>query len=57
MSNRRMIVRRGRHWGWWIEGRSAGGRLFMLTWWPTQNLARTVARWFGEPVTTGASSA
>jgi hypothetical protein len=22
----------------------------MKTWWPTQGLARTVARWFGGPV-------
>jgi hypothetical protein len=34
--------------GWWVEGRSAGGRLFMKTWWPTQGLARAVARLVGS---------
>ena len=47
MSKRRVIVRRGRHTGWWVEGRWASGRLFMMTWWPTQGIARTIARWFG----------
>jgi hypothetical protein len=46
MSDRQVVVRRGRRLGWWVEGRSAGGRLFMKTWWPTQGLARTVARLF-----------
>jgi hypothetical protein len=31
-----------------VEGRSAGGRLFMKTWWPTQGLARAVARLVGS---------
>lgn len=35
--------------GWWVEGRWASGRLFMMTWWPTQGMARTVATWFGGP--------
>jgi hypothetical protein len=25
----------------------ASGRLFMLTWWPTQAMAQAIARWFG----------
>ena len=45
MSDRRVVVRRGRRLGWWVEGRSAGGRLLMKTWWPTQGLARAIARW------------
>jgi len=49
MSDRRVILRRGRHTGWWVEGRWGSGRLFMMTWWPTQGMARTVARWFGGP--------
>jgi hypothetical protein len=47
VSDRQVVLRRGRHVGWWVEGRSASGRLFMKTWWPTQGLARTVARWVG----------
>ena len=46
MDRRRVFVHRGRGTGWWIEGRSRRGRLFMKTWWPTQNLAAMVARWF-----------
>lgn len=47
VSDRQVVLRRGRRVGWWVEGRSAGGRLFMKTWWPTQGLARTVARLVG----------
>jgi hypothetical protein len=47
VGDRRVIVRRGRHVGWWVEGRRSGGRLFMKTWWPTQGLARAVARLVG----------
>ena len=47
MSDRQVVIRRGRHFGWWVEGRSARGRLFMLTWWPTERMARAVARWVG----------
>jgi hypothetical protein len=47
MSGRQVALRRGRRVGWWVEGRSAGGRRFMKTWWPTQSLARAVARLFG----------
>jgi hypothetical protein len=43
-----VVVRRGRRLDWWAEGRSAGGRLFMKAWWPTQGLARTVARLFAQ---------
>ena len=45
MSPRNVIVRRGRRFGWWVEGRKADGKLFMKTWWPLESLARTVARW------------
>jgi hypothetical protein len=38
VSDRQVVVRQGRRLGWWIEGRAAGGRLFMKTWWPTQGL-------------------
>ena len=47
MSTRSVIVRRGRHLGWWAEGRRANGKLFMKTWWPTEGLARAVARLVG----------
>jgi hypothetical protein len=47
MSERRVVVRRGRHWGWWVDGRSARGGRFMLTWWPTRRIARAVARRVG----------
>ncbi len=47
MGDRQVVLRRGRRLGWWVEGRSGGGRLFMKTWWPTQGLARVVARWVG----------
>ena len=47
MSTRSVIVHRGRRLGWWVEGRRANGKLFMLTWWPTQGLARVIARLFG----------
>jgi hypothetical protein len=50
VGERRVVLRRGRHTGWWVEGRGAGGHLFLKTWWPTQGLARMVARWFGGPV-------
>jgi hypothetical protein len=42
---RQVVVHPGRRVGWWVEGRRANGRLFMKTWWPTEGLARTVARW------------
>jgi hypothetical protein len=37
LSDRQVVLREGRHVGWWVEGRAAGGRLFMKTWWPTQS--------------------
>jgi hypothetical protein len=49
VSERQVVLRRGRRAGWWVEGRSSGGRLFMKTWWPTQDLARAVARLVGGP--------
>jgi hypothetical protein len=53
MSTRRVTVRPGRHLGWWVEGRRGTGGLFMKTWWPTQGLAKAVARWFGESADPG----
>jgi hypothetical protein len=53
---RQVVVRRGRRLGWWVEGRSAGGRRFMLTWWPTQGLARMVARMVGGPAGPGGTA-
>ena len=47
MGSREVTVRRGRHLGWWVEGRKASGGRFMLTWWPTQGMARAVARLVG----------
>jgi hypothetical protein len=47
MRRRRVTVHRGRHIGWWVEGRWANGRLFMMTWWPAQSLAQAVARLVG----------
>ena len=47
MSDRQVVVRRGRRTGWWVEGRWGSGRLFMKTWWPTEGLARMVARMIG----------
>ena len=47
MTSRKVFIRRGRHAGWWVQGRKANGKLFMLTWWPTEAIARSVARWVG----------
>ena len=47
MGDRRVVLSRSRLFGWWVEGRSASGRLFMKTWWPTQGLARMVGRMVG----------
>ena len=47
MGDRRVVLQRGRRVGWWVEGRSASGRLFMKTWWPTEGLAPMVARLVG----------
>jgi len=47
VSDRQVVIRRGRRAGWWAEGRSGSGRLFMKTWWPAEGLARMVARMIG----------
>jgi hypothetical protein len=47
MAKRNVIVRRGKHHGWSVVGHKAGGGPFMNTWWPTEAIARTVARWVG----------
>ena len=49
MADRRVVLSKGRFFGWWVEGRRASGRLFMKTWWPTEGLARMVARLVGGP--------
>ena len=49
VADRRVVLSKGRHFGWWVEGRWSSGRLFMKTWWPTQGLARMVARLAGGP--------
>jgi hypothetical protein len=38
------VIRRGRRFGWWIEGRKKNGRLYMFTWWPTKAMASSIAR-------------
>jgi hypothetical protein len=48
MSDSSVQVRRGRHFGWWVDGHFASGRRFMLTWWPAEGMARTVARLVGR---------
>ena len=42
MEDQHLVIRHGRHFGWWIEGRSK--RLFMMDWWPTKGLALRVAK-------------
>jgi hypothetical protein len=42
-----VVVHRGRHFGWWVEGRWSNGHLFMKTWWPARPMARAVARLVG----------
>jgi hypothetical protein len=39
-----LVIRRGRRFGWWVEGRKKNGRLYMFTWWPTKAIASSVAR-------------
>jgi hypothetical protein len=55
--DRQVVVRKGRYVGWWVEGRWGSGRLsgqlFMYTWWPTQGLARAVARLVGGRADSG----
>jgi hypothetical protein len=47
VADRQVTLRRGRRFGWWVEGRSGSGRLFMKTWWPARGLANAVARMVG----------
>jgi hypothetical protein len=54
MNRRQVRVKRGRHMGWWVEGRWANGHLFMMTWWPVESWARAVARLVGQRETTAA---
>ena len=49
MGSRKVGIRRGRHLGWWVEARTDTDRLLMLTWWPTEGIARAVAGWIGKP--------
>jgi hypothetical protein len=39
-----LVIRRGRRFGWWIEGRKSNGRLHMFSWLPTKGLASLIAR-------------
>ena len=41
MADQHLVIRRGRRFGWWIDGRSK--RLFVMDWWPTRGLALRVA--------------
>ena len=43
MSDQHLVVRRGRHIGWWIEGRVGRG-VKTWDWWPTKRLALMIAR-------------
>jgi hypothetical protein len=43
VNRRQVVVRPGRHLGWWVEGRWANGHLFMMSWFPIEVLARAVA--------------
>ena len=54
MKRRQVRVKRGRHVGWWVEGRWSNGHLFMMTWWPVESWARAVARLVGPRETTTA---
>ena len=45
MSDQHLVIRRGRHVGWWIQGR-AGRGFIMFDWWPTKRLALMVARFW-----------
>jgi hypothetical protein len=53
--DRHVVVRRGRHVGWWVDGRWADSRrLFMKTWWPTEGMAKAVAKLVGGSTEHGA---
>jgi hypothetical protein len=43
IGDQHLVIRRGRHVGWWIQGRAGRGFL-MLDWWPTKRLALMIAR-------------
>ena len=45
MSDQHLVIRRGRHIGWWIQGRVGRG-LKTFDWWPTKGLALIVARFW-----------
>ncbi len=40
-----VVVRQGRHVGWWVDGWRRDGRRVAWTWWPFERLARWFARW------------
>jgi hypothetical protein len=46
VTERHVTVSRGRHFGWWVDGRKANGRRSMKTWWPTERMAQAIARLF-----------
>jgi hypothetical protein len=45
MTDQRLVIRRGRHVGWWIKGRVGRG-FKTFDWWPTKRLALMVARFW-----------
>lgn len=45
MSDQHLVIRRGRHVGWWIKG-SVGRGFKTFDWWPTKRLALLVARFW-----------
>ena len=45
MSEQHLVIRRGRHVGWWIQGR-AGRGFIMFDWWPTKRIALMVGRFW-----------
>ena len=47
MGERRVVVRRGRHLGWWVGGWKGSGGRFMLSRWPTERMANAMTRWIG----------
>ena len=57
VSERNVVVRPGKHTGWWVVGRKSNTRVFMYVWMPTRSLADAVARWAGggkgEPTSSG----
>ena len=43
MTDQHVVIRGGRHIGWWIEGRVGRG-VKTWDWWPTKRLALMIAR-------------